>query len=237
MKTKFKLYGPIILLALIFYMMLSTPHSRALGDIVLESIGMKSWTDGYTGTHLAVIYFGILFFIVFNVYSWYVNDDVKKNRLNKILLFIGSVTIIYLAHSTFVHMAVGNAEGLNTIAIAPSGNFYDYKIADGEIQEFEYEFELTNYSRDSKNFSINGYLNNMIRFEVLDKNGTMAKFNIREKGNVTYNINNENFIIKVYGIDKQFSAGGRGIIDSLILLDEESNPTKVIKLRDRGIEK
>ena len=78
MKSKLRSYGPIIILSLIFYMMISTPHSRALGDIVIESFGLKSWTDGYSGTHLTVIYFSILFLIVYIIYQGFVNDEVGK---------------------------------------------------------------------------------------------------------------------------------------------------------------
>lgn len=54
---------------------------------------------------------------------------------------------------------------------------------------------------------------------------------------VYFKINNVKYNIKTYGFDKQFSGGGRGRIDSLILIDDEENPTKVIKLRNRGMEK
>lgn len=237
MKAKLRSYGPIIILALVFYMMLSTPHSRALGDIVIESFGLKSWTDGYSGIHLTVIYFGILLFIIYLIYKKFVNDEVGIRRKYKIIFFIASVTIYYLVHSAFVHMEVGNAEGLNTIAIAPDGNSYTYKIVDGELVEFEYEFNLTNYSREAKYFTIEGYINDLVRFEIYDKQDELIQYFLRGKGTENYKLNLKNVNIKIYGLDKLFSAGGGGRVDSLTLIDDEGNSTKAIKLRDRGIDK
>lgn len=237
LRSKLRSYGPIIILSFIFYMMISTPHSRALGDIVLESFRLKSWTDGYIGTHLTVIYFGILFLIVYIIYKRFVNDEDNKKRKYKIMLFIASVTMFYLVHSAFVHMSMGNAEGLNTIAIAPDGNSYKYKIVDGELDEFECEFNLINYSRKTKYFTVEGYINELVRFEIYNKQDELIQFFLRGKGTENYRIDNENYNIKIYGLDKHFSGGGRGIIDSLILIDDEGNSTKIVKLRDRGIEK
>lgn len=235
MKSIIRLYGPIIILSLIFYMMISTPHSRALGDVVIESFGLESWSDGYSGTHLTVIYFSIIFLIVYIIYKRFVDDEVNNKRKYKIILFIVSVTMFYLVHSAFVHMSMGNAEGLNTIAIAPDGNSYKYSIVDGELDDFEFEFNLINYSRKSKHFTIEGYMNDFVRFEIYSKQDKLIQFFLRGKGTENYKINNDKFNIKIYGLDKQFNAGGRGRIDSLILIDDEGNSTKIVRLRDRGI--
>jgi|BioPla2DNA2_1021312.scaffolds.fasta_scaffold03303_6 hypothetical protein len=86
-----------------FYMMLSTPHSRALGDAVFEEIRLKAWTDVYSGTHLTVIYFGVLFCVVLAISKKFlkVNKDVSK--IHRIVVFVAAVIIIYLIHSTAVH--------------------------------------------------------------------------------------------------------------------------------------
>lgn len=237
MKKKIKSYGLIIVLAIIFYLMLSTPHSRALGDIVLELIGLKAWTDGYNGMHLTVIYFGIIFFIVYMLYKRITIDESNKKIKHKLLLFICSVTILYLSHSAIVHMMMQNADGLSSIAITSSGNSYQYTIVNGELEEFECEFSLTNYSREAKHFSVAGYINNITKFEIYNKQGELAKFYLHSKGSSIYKINNDNFEIKVNSIDMQQYSGGSGIIDSLILIDDNGNSTKIKKLRDRGIDK
>ena len=40
------------------------------------------------------------------------------------------------------------------MAIAPSGGSYEYKIAEGEVQEFLCEVEITNYSEEARLFTI-----------------------------------------------------------------------------------
>ena len=53
----------IFFMAVTFFMMVTTKYTHALGDYILEFIGLKSWTGDYSGTHLTVIYFGVLFII------------------------------------------------------------------------------------------------------------------------------------------------------------------------------
>lgn len=53
----------VFFMSLFFYMMITTKYTRALGDYILEYAGLKSWTGNNSGTHLTVIYFGILFII------------------------------------------------------------------------------------------------------------------------------------------------------------------------------
>lgn len=234
LKDKLKLYGPTIILALLFYMMMTTPHSRVLGDIILESIGLKAWTDGYNGLHLTVIYFGILFLVILVLSNRLSAVKTINYRKHKIILFICSVIVIYLVHNTLVHNMMENSAGLHSIAIAPSGNTYEYKIADGEIEEFNCEFELTNYSKEVKRFIIDGFNDNIIGFEIYDKQGTMTEFEIYGKETRNYRINLDNYIVKVKGIDIQQNIGSRGIIDSLLLLNDNDKKTKIVKLSNIG---
>lgn len=238
MKEKLKLYGPIIGIALIFYMMISTPHSRALGDIILESIGIAAWTNGYNGIHLTVIYFGILFLVVLMLISRFPKEERRRYRKHNFLVFIFSVTIIFLIHSSIVHNIMKNSEGLYSIAITSTESRYKYNIKNGELEEFSYEFELTNYADEIKEFSLDVEFgdDNIYEFEIYDKQGELAKFNINGKESRRYIINLDDYMIKVSGADNQHHIGSSGIIDSIILLDSEGNRVKVVKLNGIVIE-
>ncbi len=60
-KTKSAL--SILFMSVSFFMMITTRYTHALGDYILELIGLPSWTGDHTGFHLTIIYFGVLFII------------------------------------------------------------------------------------------------------------------------------------------------------------------------------
>ncbi|MBH1942573.1 hypothetical protein I5677_16900 [Mobilitalea sibirica] len=237
MRDKLKLYVPIIILALLFYMMITTPHSRALGDILLEVIGLKAWTDGHDGMHLTVIYFGTLFLIILLRSNSSSAMKPNNKRKHKIIIFICTVITIYLVHSALIQNMMGNSVGLNSIAIAPSGNTYEYKIVEGEIEEFKFEFKLTNYSEEVKQFSIVGFNDNIAGIEMYNKQREIVQFEIHGKETRIYKIDLGNYIIEVKGIGKIKNYASRGIINSLLLLNDNGNETEIVKLRDMGIDK
>lgn len=96
---------------------------------------------------------------------------------------------------------MGKAEGLNSIVLAPNGNSYKYKIVNGEVVDFECEFTLINYSRKDKHFVVEGYINDLVRFEIYDKQDELIRSFLRGKGSENYRFNNNNFNIKIYGLD------------------------------------
>mgnify|MGYP000566124004 CR=1 FL=1 len=58
-------YTPVLLISFFFYAMIDTTHSRAIGDIIFEWLGIPAWSDGYQGTHISIFVFMLLIFIVF----------------------------------------------------------------------------------------------------------------------------------------------------------------------------
>jgi hypothetical protein len=142
---------------------------------------------------------------------------------------------IYLLHSAFIHNIMENSEGLQSMAIAPSENSYKYSIKNGVIEEFSCEFELTNYSREDKQFSIDSFNDNSIGLEIYNKQGELARFSIRSKESHNYKINLDQYIVKVREIDLKQNISGRMTITSLLLSDDTGNKVKIVKLSDQGI--
>ncbi len=50
----------VFISSLLLFMMCDTKYMKALGDYVLEYIGIQSWSNGEMGTHLTVVYFCII---------------------------------------------------------------------------------------------------------------------------------------------------------------------------------
>lgn len=50
----------ILFMAITFYMMVTTKYTRALGDYILEFVGLKSWTGDYSGIHLTTLEYFLL---------------------------------------------------------------------------------------------------------------------------------------------------------------------------------
>ena len=86
----------IFCLSISFYMMKTTTYTRALGDYVLEFIGLKSWSGEFSGMHLTVIYFGILTIILLYVV---LNFTVGKCRIRKIWTFL--LVIIFVCFDKY----------------------------------------------------------------------------------------------------------------------------------------
>ncbi len=57
MKNKIKAENLIFLMSITFYMILTTSYTNALGNYILEFIGLRPWTGDYSGEHLTIILF------------------------------------------------------------------------------------------------------------------------------------------------------------------------------------
>lgn len=79
MSNKLKGVFSIFFMTITSYMMITTNYTHALGDYVLQFFGLRAWTGDYSGTHLTVFYFGILFFISLFFVEKYVIDEKGLN--------------------------------------------------------------------------------------------------------------------------------------------------------------
>lgn len=96
MSNKIKGGVAIFLMSLLFYMMITTKYTYALGDYILEFIGVKSWTGNYSGFHLTIVYFGVPFIISLFIVEKYAVDLLNLRRTRVFLIFIALMTLFYL---------------------------------------------------------------------------------------------------------------------------------------------
>src|SRR5699024_10451251 len=93
MNDRMKAWLSIFFMTLCYHLMRTTTYSRALGDYILEFMGLNSWTGDYSGTHLTVVYFGILFLIMIVLVDRYA---IKRLDYSKIRVFITFIILLKL---------------------------------------------------------------------------------------------------------------------------------------------
>ncbi len=225
--VRIKGFLSLIFMTLSFFMMIDTKYSRALGDYVLEFIGLKSWTAGNTGTHLTVIYFGILFFI--GLYLVIVNVLVGWNKRKRtvLLYFVVLLSIYYFCTMSIFVYIKSNSKSLLSIGFEnPHDSYLEYTSKDqNEIDKFSIKIELKNYSSEEKSFNIrlvNTYSeeNSTEIFTIYKKDGDIAAFNLLPNEVKEFILTSSNYNLKkeasTYVNVNSFS----GIVDRIVLFNQ-----------------
>jgi hypothetical protein len=234
MKSKIKGGFSILLMSLIFYCMITTKYTHALGDYIVEFVGLNSWTGNYSGFHLTIIYFGIPFIIsLLEVERYVVSMNISRIRV--FLVFIVLMTIFYLLTGLIVSNIKKNSPGLLSIAFNPENSSINYSTKDKELVEFTDEFELINYSNEKRTFyiSIDRYLYRQDGIEAISFytiNGEKAVFQLEGNETKFFSLNLNDY--KVVG-GRRFQNGSEsGTIEEIVLTDDEGD--KVILNRNNG---
>jgi hypothetical protein len=123
----------ILFMSVIFYMMIKTKYSRALGDYILEFIGLRSWTGDYSGMHLTVIYFGILFISGVYLVEKYAVNGVGFRKRNVLLIFIVLMTLFTSITGITARSVKKNSSGLLAVGYNSKGSKMNYKYEYGKL--------------------------------------------------------------------------------------------------------
>lgn len=242
MSTKVKGVLSLLFMSLAFYMMLENNYTRALGDYILEFIGLRSWTGyNYHGTHLTIYYFGILFFIGLISVRKYVIDGLNFKKRHIFFIFVALIIMFNSITGITVRNIKKNSDGLLTIGYGHnSNNSLYYKYENSEIIEFRAEFELTNYSNEKKTFYIS-IKSHSLREQGLDfidfytACGERAVFELEGNETRTFLINLDD-----YETITGLTYAGRGSSSSgvyqIVLTDEKGNKVLLDKNIFFGIE-
>lgn len=236
-KTKSTL--SILFMSVSFFMMITTRYTHALGDYVLEFLGLPAWTGDQTGFHLTVIYFGILFVIGLLMVGQYAIRGLNMSKLQVFLIFIGLLTVFWFATETAAKTIKKNSPGLLAIGYNTTDGKMSYRSENFEFTEFTAEFELTNYSNEKKTFYIT-LDNRGYRDEGVDEinfysiHGEQAKFELEGRQTRTFLLDLENYDVK--GGRKYESGSGNGTIQDIILTDDTGDQVKLNYENFIGIE-
>lgn len=237
MKIKIRGYLSIILMSLLFFCMADTKYAPAIGDLVLEAFGVRSWSGEHTGTHMTVLYFGILFLLCLFAVRKYGIDELKLNGRHVFLIFILLVTSFTYITGFTAQSLKRNSEGLQAIAFNSKDSIIEYQFRNGNLVDLKIEFELRNYGDQTLTFTANidsSWLRED-RFEpvsILSKDGTNAVFKLRPGETKKFNLGFQDYII----------SGGRVMVDgsssgniSELVLSEINGDGHKIRLNSRDI--
>ena len=227
-------------LSILLFMMKTTTYTRALGDYVLEFFGLKSWSgNNYMGTHLTVIYFGILTIILLAVVFRFVAEEWGIKKRWVFLLVIVFINLFSFITDATVIKLKKNSNGLRTIGFNSEKSKMKYESKDMKYTKFNAEIELVNYGNESKQFymtiedfdhkedEVNG-------IEVFTKDGNKAVFELDGNETMVFRINLDEYKILGGRVDK--NGGGSGTIKDIMLTDENNNKVRLDKNNFFGIE-
>jgi hypothetical protein len=235
MNKKAKGVFSIIYMSVSAYMMVTTKYSRALGDYVLEFIGLKSWTGDYSGTHLTIFYFGILFLVGLFLVKRYAIVGLNMKGRSIFIIFI----VFILGFSSITGIAAKtikrHSPGLLSIAYHPSNGNMKYRTENEKLVEFTAEFALTNYSKEKKTFHI-AIDSDSSREAGIDE---INFYNIDGKPASFYLEGNETKVF-LLSLDDYIIVGGNGsgsgIVEEIILYNNRDNCIRLVYNNFSGIE-
>jgi hypothetical protein len=220
-------------------MMITTKYAHALGDYILEFLGLKSWTGDYSGTHLTIMYFGILFIIGLFLVKKYAIEGLNLRRRSIFIIFVALMVVFSSITGMTARNIKKNSPGLLTIGYNSMGSRLDYKAEDKKFVEFAAEFELTNYSNEKKTFHLK-IDNPFYREDGIDEinfytfEGKQAIFELDSHETKSYLLSLDKYHI-IGGREFQ-SGSGSGIIQEIVLMDDKGNKVRLDSNNFFGIE-
>lgn len=190
----------IFFLSISFYMMKTTTYTRALGDYVLEFIGLRSWSGELTGMHLTVIYFGVLTIILLYVVLKFAVEEWGIRKRWVLLLVIVFINLFSFINDATVRNIKKNSNGLRTIGFNAENSKIEYQSKDMKYVKFNAEIEIVNYGNESKEFymTINDldYREDGLNgIDICTKDGKKAIFELEGNENEVFKINLDEYKI------------------------------------------
>lgn len=230
MQLKMKAALSILLTALLAFMMIETPNTRALGDYVLEFIGLRSWSGDHIGLHLTALYFGIPFFISLFLVGKYALEGLKLRKRTVFIFFVILMTLLTSVSGAVSKNIKAHSPGLLSIGYGPESSRLDYTCQNGAYTAFTAEFLLTNYSDTPKSFSISiesphssEIGTSPLRIEAIG--GGALFYQLKPHESRMFSLNLEN--CKPVGGGAVQDGGGTGSVQGLVLTDEQGNGVRL----------
>lgn len=220
----------ILFLAMSFFMMKETEYTHALGDYLLEYIGVRPWTGEFRGMHLTFIYFGILTIVLLVIVLDFSAEKCGIRKRWVLLLVIVFINMFSFTTNAIAKNIKKNSNGLLTIGFNSKNSKIEYQSKDMKYTEFNAEIEMVNYGNESKEFYITLVAPDYEKegFEDIDistKDGNKAVFELDGNETRTFNINLDEYAISGGRLAK--NGGGKCTIQDIILTDENDNKIRL----------
>ncbi len=227
-------YFPVFLIAFFFYAMLDTSHSRSLGDIIFEWVGIPAWTHGYQGTHISIFVFLFFIMTIFYIRNKYIEEALIIRGKQHFVIFLILVTVMFFIHSGYVEAKRGSFDDLRSIALNDDC-IYSYCYYEGEFREFEYEFELTNYGTGQREFEIvleTDEVGNQAKRFLTDRDMT---YTLAGKETRVFRFTLEDLDPYLETETEAASFSGKGWTEHVVLRDVLGNEYVIFSLKHNGI--
>lgn len=217
-----KAYLSIFLVSLLFYMQIETTHTKALGDYVLEGMGIAAWSNGTSGFHLTLVYFGILLILAIKLLHTYAVKRKVMTGPNAFGYFIVGLILINMLTGFAVYTIQSNADSLLSITYEDEDHNYSYTQENGELRSFSAQFTLRNQSSEAKIFHIAIYNSLSVEesdsiIQVLNKDGSKAKFTLMGKSKETYVLDLDTYD---FDVKTDFSSSSGGLEQIVLTSDD-----------------
>ena len=236
MSLKWKACLSIFIFALSFFMLIETKYLPPLGDLVLERIGIQAWSNGDTGFHLTVLYFGLVALISYISLKVFA-QALKMKGITIFIIFIVLVTSFSYITSATAQYLKSQSDGLYAIALVRNdeANRAHYETRDFKVTDFEIDLTLKNYGKNEVTF--------FIEFEpfifdeepvqnlkIVNKDGSKAEF-ILEPGKTHRFVITGDLYQLTGGMRSEHGSYGLSVNEVIL----SNNQGEVILLKDNSI--
>ena len=221
-----------------------TQYLQPLGDLILENIGLKAWSNGDVGFHLAILYYGLVAVISYIFVKRFAYVQLKMKGMTIFIILIVLLTTFTYLTSTTAQYLKKNSEGLSAVVLVgrekartmnlysshkneaqPINNTINYDTSSFEVTDFEIDVTFKNYGKDDVTFFIefepfrlkDEYANNL---EIRNRDGSKAAFTLESGKTHRYVITEDLY---------QLTGGMRGDNASYSM-----NVSEVILTNDQG---
>ncbi|WP_105620077.1 transporter permease [Vallitalea okinawensis] len=245
MRGKWNGFIWLLIISISFYMCLDTKYVSALGDSIIERIGLKSWSAGDKGLHLTVLYFGVIIITGLFVIEKSLIIPKKIKRWKAFMIFVLLVSLSHLITTSVLISIKSNSPGVLSVGFdKTSEGYYEIEYNGDKLIDFDVKLELRNYSDEDKQFSIQfekKYKEEHSKeiFTIYDKENNIAVFSLEARAEKIFEIDPENYYIEREQTGRDDIYSSRGSIQEVMLINKQGDSVRLHKdnFLGEGIEK
>ncbi len=154
LKNKILGIGSVALAAVALFLLISTPYYPALGDLLLEKVGLRAWSHRDTGFHLTLLYCMVIICIGFMGMSEYLYKEYPKTYNKGIWIVLGVTALLVTGGNKYVEFSKSMQPGLKAIQFLYDKSKFEYEYEGEKVLKASGILEFKNYSKTSRSFYV-----------------------------------------------------------------------------------
>ncbi len=221
----------IALMSISFFLMIENKYICCVGGLVSSLLKLPHWSNGSTGIHMPILYFGIPFVFSFAFVGKYAVKDLGLKKRWIFLIFVIAVTSLVATANQGIVIAKSHSKGLLSIAYESSADNLKFSSKDFKITQFDAQLTLKNYSNQKHVFTIkldSPYFREegFEPFEIRNLDGSLKKFELAPSESNTFLLNNEQMLITSGKVISDGSSSG--ICNEVILTSDTGETVRLV---------